>query len=53
MILNFWATWCGPCQQEMPDMEAFYKEHKENVEILAVNYTPSEKGGGREGKQFY
>ena len=48
VILNFWATWCGPCQQEMPDMEAFYKEHKENVEILAINYTPSEKGGGVE-----
>ncbi|PFJ15157.1 thiol:disulfide interchange protein [Bacillus cereus] len=48
VILNFWATWCGPCQQEMPDMEAFYKEHKENVEILAINYTPSEKGGGGE-----
>lgn len=49
-ILNFWATWCGPCQQEMPDMEAFYKEHKENVEILAINYTPSEKAGDRKGK---
>ena len=48
VILNFWATWCGPCQQEMPDMEAFYKEHKENVEILAINYTPSETGGGGE-----
>lgn len=48
VILNFWATWCGPCQQEMPDMEAFYKEHKENVEILAINYTPSEKGGREE-----
>ena len=48
VILNFWATWCGPCQQEMPDMEAFYKEHKENVEILAINYTSSEKGGGEE-----
>ncbi|EJQ46349.1 hypothetical protein IEE_01848 [Bacillus cereus BAG5X1-1] len=48
VILNFWATWCGPCQKEMPDMETFYKEHKENVEILAINYTPSEKGGGEE-----
>ena len=48
VILNFWATWCGPCQQEMPDMEAFYKKHKDNVEILAINYTPSEKGGGVE-----
>ena len=52
VILNFWATWCGPCQQEMPDMEAFYKEHKENVEILAVNYTPSEKGGEEKVSNF-
>ena len=46
VILNFWLRGV-PCQQEMPDMEAFYKEHKENVEILAVNYTPSEKVGKR------
>lgn len=48
VILNFWATWCGPCQQEMPDMEAFYKKHKDDVEILAVNYTLSEGANGEE-----
>ncbi|MBO1581028.1 redoxin domain-containing protein [Bacillus sp. XF8] len=48
VILNFWATWCGPCQQEMPDMEAFYKKHKDDVEILAVNYTISEGANGEE-----
>ncbi|MDM5189264.1 redoxin domain-containing protein [Bacillus sp. DX4.1] len=48
VILNFWATWCGPCQKEMPDMEAFYKKHKEDVEILAVNYTVSEGASGEE-----
>ncbi|EOV9529089.1 TlpA family protein disulfide reductase [Bacillus cytotoxicus] len=48
VIVNFWATWCGPCQQEMPDMEAFYKKHKEDVEILAVNYTVSERANGTE-----
>ncbi|KEK23220.1 redoxin domain-containing protein [Bacillus gaemokensis] len=48
VILNFWATWCGPCQQEMPDMEAFYKKHKDDVEILAVNYTVSERANGEE-----
>ncbi|WP_242136633.1 redoxin domain-containing protein [Bacillus cereus group sp. BfR-BA-01360] len=48
VIVNFWATWCGPCQQEMPDMEAFYKKHKEDIEILAVNYTVSELANGTE-----
>lgn len=48
VILNFWATWCGPCKQEMPDMEAFYKKHKGDVEVLAVNYTASEGADGPE-----
>lgn len=32
VFLNFWATWCGPCQREMPDIEALYKEYGENSE---------------------
>lgn len=48
VILNFWATWCGPCQREMPDMQEFYSKYQNDVEILAVNYTASE---GSEGKE--
>ncbi|MDF2856132.1 MAG: hypothetical protein K0Q87_1983 [Neobacillus sp.] len=43
LILNFWATWCPPCKAEMPHMEKFYEENKDNnVVILAVNLTSSE-----------
>ncbi|MDC2867665.1 MULTISPECIES: peroxiredoxin family protein [unclassified Bacillus (in: firmicutes)] len=48
VIVNFWATWCGPCQREMPDMQEFYSKYQKDVEILAVNYTASE---GTEGKE--
>jgi thiol-disulfide isomerase/thioredoxin len=38
VFLNFWATWCGPCRDEMPSMEALYSRYRENgLEILAVN----------------
>lgn len=43
VILNFWASWCGPCKVEMPEMEQFSKEHGKDVVILAVNMTVTEK----------
>ncbi|MEH6890209.1 TlpA disulfide reductase family protein [Bacillus sp. JJ864] len=48
VIVNFWATWCGPCQREMPDMQEFYSKYQKDVEILAVNYTASEGTDGKE-----
>ncbi len=38
MLLNFWATWCVPCREEMPTMERAYQEYRaRGLEILAVS----------------
>ncbi|MGI8315407.1 thiol-disulfide oxidoreductase ResA [Halobacillus mangrovi] len=43
VMLNFWATYCGPCKDEMPYMEELYPKYKEKgVEILAVNLDTTE-----------
>lgn len=36
VFLNFWATWCGPCKREMPEIQALYERYGENSEDLIV-----------------
>lgn len=39
VVLNFWASWCGPCKKEMPDFEEIYKEYGEDIHFVMVNLT--------------
>lgn len=39
VVLNFWATWCGPCKNEMPEFEEAYHTYGDQVQFLMVNLT--------------
>jgi thiol-disulfide isomerase/thioredoxin len=44
VMINFWATWSGPCRQEMPLLEDIYKKYKPmGFTMLAVNVEPDSK----------
>jgi thiol-disulfide isomerase/thioredoxin len=37
VIVNFWATWCPPCIAEMPDLQEFHDEHREEAMVIGIN----------------
>lgn len=42
VLLNFFATWCGPCRNEVPNLQAAYQEHQsDGLVVLAVNLNES------------
>jgi thiol-disulfide isomerase/thioredoxin len=43
-VVNFWASWCVPCQSEMPDFNAVYQRMGDDIHFLMVNMTD----GGQE-----
>ncbi|WP_438448612.1 peroxiredoxin family protein [Gorillibacterium sp. sgz5001074] len=39
MLLNFWASWCSPCEEEAPDLARLYEKYKDQLDLYAVNVT--------------
>ena len=51
IVVNFWATWCGPCKMELPDFNALAEEYKDEVVFMMVN-TEGSRNSEDEVKQF-
>ena len=51
IIINFWATWCAPCKEEMPSLDALYQDNNfKNLVVFAVNM---EQPNAPKAKKFF
>ena len=54
VVLNLWATWCGPCRTEMPELVKMSNEYKaRGLVVLGLATTYNEQNGGEEGVKAY
>lgn len=52
IVLNFWASWCGPCRSEMPDFDEAFLAQGEEIRFLMVNMTDGDRETLETAKSF-
>jgi len=53
VIINVWASWCKPCEQEAPDLQAFWQEYQDrDVVLIGVDYVDTPAGAFSYLKKF-
>ena len=48
VLVNLWASWCGPCREEMPLLEEFHQRHGDRVAVLGIDYQDAQPGKAAE-----
>ncbi|MGZ5400241.1 MAG: TlpA disulfide reductase family protein [Nocardioides sp.] len=48
MVVNLWASWCGPCREEMPILQAFHERYGDQVPVLGIDYQDQQVTGAME-----
>ncbi|MFL6003935.1 MAG: TlpA family protein disulfide reductase [Nocardioides sp.] len=48
MVVNLWASWCGPCRKEMPILEDFHQRYGDRVQVLGIDYQDVQTGAAME-----
>lgn len=38
VFINYWAEWCKPCREEIPELNRFYQDHRQRVDLYGVNF---------------
>ena len=52
VVLNFWASWCGPCKSEMPAFDTAWAEYSDRVQFMMVNLTDNARETQASARDF-